>query len=125
MNDVIPYLKDSDLTAEQKDTAQQMAALSFTVEEIAHALELRDDIMRSFIRDADVPESVVCNLIQEGRVMGRANHQIKLFQLSEAGNVDAIKELKKVQIRNRFHNLLNAINEDELYAGDSIWGETE
>lgn len=123
MNEESQYLPEVTLNEEQKQTIQQMAALSFRVEEIGHALELRGDILRSFIRDASQPDSVVYALLHEGSAIGRSNSEIKLHQLAEAGNVDAIKELRKVQVRHRYQNLLKTIDEDEIYSGDAIWGQ--
>ena len=52
----------------------------------------------------------------EGRANGIASPQMKLQQAANAGNIDAIKTLQKLQQANRFNELIYYMDDDEFSA---------
>lgn len=101
-------------TDEKKEDIRKLAAVGLTAAQIAAAMEFPPDVATTFIALADIPESLVAILIAEGRANGIATPQIKLHEAAAAGNIDAIKELQKLQRVNRFNELIYYMDDDEF-----------
>lgn len=102
------------LTAEQEDDIRKLAAVGLTPDQIAAAMELPAPAAAVFVALADVAGSAVARLIAEGRANGIAAPQQKLQEAATAGNIDAIKELRKLQRENRFNELVYYMDDDEF-----------
>ncbi len=61
-----------------------------------------------------LPGSPLALMLAAARAEGIATPQIKLQEAATAGNIDAIKELQKIQARNRFNELVNYLDDDEF-----------
>lgn len=101
-------------TDEKKEEIRKLAAVGLTPAQIAVSMELTRDVAAAFVALADIPDSIVATLIAEGRANGVAYPQIKLQEAAAAGNIDAIKELQKLQRSNRFNELIYYMDDDEF-----------
>lgn len=104
----------TEIPADKKEEILQLAAVGLTPGQIAAAMEYPPDVAAAFVLLADVPGSTVARLILEGRANGIAAPQMKLQQAANAGNIDAIKTLQKLQQVNRFNELINYMDDDEF-----------
>lgn len=103
-----------ELTLVQRDQIKSLASLGLQPREIAAALGLDGDQARFFRAMADFPETLVASLIASGRIIGRTKSMETLKALAEGGDLEAIKILREIQAHNRFNNLVNIMDEDEL-----------
>lgn len=102
------------LPKETEDEVMQLAACGFNPGEIAEALEMPREKALAFVAMSKVPGSYVAKLINAGKVTGRATPQMKLQAAASAGNIEAIKELQKIQARNLFNERVRMMDDDEL-----------
>lgn len=102
------------LSPDDKEEVMKLAAVGFMPTEIAVAMEWPREKRVVFAALADVPGSEVATLIESGRANGRAAPQIKLQEAAAAGNVEAIRELQKLQARNLFIERMTGIDDDEF-----------
>lgn len=107
--DIIAEIPD-----EKKEEIMQLAAVGLTPAQIAAAMEYPPAAAAAFMALADVPGSTVARLIMEGRANGIAAPQIKLQQAANAGNIEAVKTLQKLQQNNRFNELIYYMDDDEF-----------
>lgn len=103
-----------ELTRNQRDQVKSLASLGFQPREIAAALGLGGDQTRFFRAMADYPETLVASLIASGRIIGRTKSMETLKKQAEGGDLEAIKILRDVQAHNRFNDLVNMMDDDEL-----------
>ena len=106
----------TEIPADKKEEILQLAAVGLTPGQIAAAMEYPPDAAAVFVALADVPGSTVYRLMIEGRANGIASPQMKLQQAANAGNIDAIKTLQKLQQANRFNELIYYMEDDEFSA---------
>lgn len=99
---------------DKKEEILKLAAVGLAPAQIAAAMEYPPDAAAAFVALADVPGSTVARLMIEGRANGIASPQMKLQQAANAGNIDAIKTLQKIQQANRFNELINYMDDDEF-----------
>ena len=92
----------------------KLAAVGFMPHEIAVSMEWPPERRRAFCIIAELPGSPLALMLAAARVEGIATPQIKLQEAATAGNIDAIKELQKIQARNRFNELVNYLDDDEF-----------
>ena len=102
------------ITAQQEEDIMKLAAVGLSPTEIAAAVELEPSDAVLFVVLADVPGSPVSRMLMQGRAIGRATPQMKLQEAANAGNIDAVKTLQKIQKENRFQELINNMDNDEL-----------
>ncbi len=98
---------------EQRDDVKRLASLGYAPIEIAVSLGLTKEDTANFIADADRPGTTVAQLIKEGLLVTKAAPEVKLHEVAEAGNVDAIKELHIVHFRHTYTRTLMEMDEDE------------
>ena len=98
----------------EEEEIMQLAAVGFMPSEIAVALEWPREKRAAFCFLANKPGSDVALLIAAGRAVGRAEPQKKLQAAAQAGNIDAIKALQKLQAHNRYNELVNHMDDDEF-----------
>lgn len=98
----------------QEKEVMALAAVGLTPAEIVAAMNWPRERRAAFCIMAEQPGSEIAVLIAAGRATGRAKPQIKLQAAAESGDTDAIKILQSVQARNRYNELLNNMDEDEL-----------
>lgn len=104
------------LTKEHEDDILKLAAVGLSPAEIAAAVELDTRTAMLFVALAEVPGSNVSLMLARGRAIGRATPQMKLQEAANAGNIDAVKTLQKIQKENRFQELVNNMDNDEFTA---------
>lgn len=102
------------LSKQEEDEVMKLAAVGFLAKEIAASMEWPAEKRLAFCHAADIPGSTIAMLILAGRASGRATPQIKLQESAQAGNIDAIRTLQKVQANNRFNELVNNMDDDEF-----------
>lgn len=98
----------------EEEEVMRLAAVGMMPGEIAVAMEWPVEKRTAFCILAGMPGSKIARLIAAGRANGRATPQTKLHAAAEAGNIDAIKALQKVQAANRYKELLNHMDDDEF-----------
>ena len=113
MADDVQHVAMSLLKAKETDI-MQLAAVGLLPRQIASAIELPEATATAFIALADLPDSPVAKMIEAGRAIGVATPQMALQEAATAGNLEAIKELQKVQRRNKFDELLLNMDDDEF-----------
>lgn len=111
-NAIIPNLPV--ISKEEEEEIMQLAAVGFMPKEIAVAMEWPREKRAAFCLLAETPGSEVAMLIAVGKTVGRAEPQRKLQEAAQAGNIDAIKTLQKLQANNRFNELVNHMDDDEF-----------
>lgn len=104
------------LTKQHEDDIMKLAAVGLSPAEIAAAVELDTRSAMLFVALADIPGSNVSLMLARGRAIGRATPQMKLQEAANAGNIDAVKTLQKIQKENRFRELVNNMDDDEYTA---------
>lgn len=112
-NNLVPidgFFKD----AREKEEVAKLAAVGLHPSEIAAAMGWEFSRRLAFVALAATVDSSVAACIAEGRVSGVAVPQIKLQEAAAAGNIDAIKELQKIQARNLFNERVRNIDDDEF-----------
>ena len=96
------------------DDVRRMAAVGLSARQIAAALDLTAELATVFIDLAKTPDSVVARMIEEGRALGISQPQLKLQAAANAGNIDAIKTLQKLQRDNRIKEQICYMDDDEF-----------
>lgn len=99
------------LQEEQREDVQKMAALGYSPKDIAIYLGVDID---DFVLDSKTPGSTVHFLIQQGVLVTRAIPDMKLHELAEGGNIQALQQLDKLQQKRSFETLIEQMDEDEL-----------
>lgn len=102
------------LSKKEEEEVMQLAAVGFMPREIAVAMEWPREKRVIFCRLAEKPGSEIALLIAAGKAAGRAEPQRKLQEAAQAGNIDAIRTLQKLQAHNRFNELVNHMDDDEF-----------
>lgn len=102
------------ITNKEEEEIMKLAAVGFMPREIAVAMEWPREKRAAFCLLANSPGSEVALLIAAGKAVGRADPQKKLQEAAQAGNIDAIKTLQKLQANNRFNELVNHMDDDEF-----------
>lgn len=101
-------------TKSEEEEIMQLAAVGFMPREIAVAMEWPREKRVAFCLLANTPGSEIAMMIAAGKALGRADPQKKLQAAAQAGNIDAIKTLQKLQANNRFNELVNHMDDDEF-----------
>lgn len=104
------------LTQKQREKVLSLAAAGLPPARIAAAIGLLPALANAFVALADMPGSPISVLIEQGRTDGIAEPQSSLQNMAAEGNIDAIKELRKLQRENRFNELISYMDDDE-YTG--------
>lgn len=102
------------ISKKEEEEIMKLAAVGFMPREIAVAMEWPREKRAAFCILANTPGSEIALLIAAGKAVGRADPQKKLQEAAQAGNIDAIKTLQKLQANNRFNELVNHMDDDEF-----------
>lgn len=102
------------LTGDDLDGVLRMAAAGMAPPAIAAATGLDGAEAAEFVRLAATPGSPVAALMAEGRANGLATPQVKALEAATAGNLDAVRTLRRIQSENLYDELLAGIDDDEL-----------
>lgn len=102
------------ISKKEEEEIMQLAAVGFMPREIAVAMEWPREKRVAFCLLANTPGSEIAMMIAAGKALGRADPQKKLQAAAQAGNIDAIKTLQKLQANNRFNELVNHMDDDEF-----------
>ena len=111
--DIVKY-PDFPLTTKEEEDVYKLASAGMRPAEIAVSMEWPPERRRAFCIIAELPGSPLALMLAAARAEGIATPQIKLQEAATAGNIDAIKELQKIQARNRFNELVNYLDDDEF-----------
>lgn len=112
-NDIVKY-PDFPLTTKEKEDVCKLASTGMRTAEIAVSMKWPPERRRIFCIIAELPGSPLALMLVAARAEGISTPQIKLQEAATAGNIDAIKELQKIQARNRFNELVNYLDDDEF-----------
>lgn len=111
---LLSQIPDLPFSKSEEEEVMKLAAVGFMPKEIASAMEWPQERRAVFVLLSNIPDSSVANLLEAGRALGRATPQKKLQEAASAGNVEAIKALQTLQLRNRFNELLTLMDDDEF-----------
>lgn len=112
-NDIAKY-PGFPLTDKEEENVYKLASVGMRPAEIAVSMEWTAERRRDFCFIAELPGSHLAVMLAAARAEGIATPQIKLQGAAAAGNIDAIKELQKIQARNRFNELVSYLDDDEF-----------
>jgi hypothetical protein len=102
------------LTPEEEKDVMQLAAVGLMPIEIAASMDWTGERKAAFCVLAEIPGSHISQIILTGQVEGKLAPQVKLQQAAATGNVEAIRELAKMQRRNRYNELITHMDDDEF-----------
>jgi hypothetical protein len=109
-----PNLPTLQLSAEEEKDVMQLAAVGLMPIEIAAAMDWPRERKAAFCVLAEIPGTHISLIILSGQAEGKSAPQMKLQQAAAAGNVEAIRELQKLQRRNRYNELITHMDDDEF-----------
>lgn len=95
------------LTQEEENMLEMLAALNYSISDMALYFKQPEDI---FELDAKTEGCRINILIRRGKLVARANPDIKLLESANSGNITAIQQLSKRQKEYKFEEML-----DELF----------
>lgn len=98
----------------QKQDVRRLAALGYRDSQMPALLGLDIRQSEEFICLAGKPGTEVAELIREGLLTTQAAPEVKLHELAESGDIDAIKELVTIQRRHKFDRIIEAMDDDEI-----------
>ncbi|HLP03850.1 MAG TPA: hypothetical protein VK152_00335 [Paludibacter sp.] len=101
--------KIAPLDAEQIEDLERLAALGYSVKEMAMYFDLP---LEDFTHDAKTEGCTINYHIQRGKMTIKANSGMKLMISAESGNLTAIQQLAKVQKERDYKDLLTQLYDD-------------
>ncbi len=107
-------LAGSIVPEELHDDVRRLAGVGLSPQKIAAALELTPENAAAFSALAKIPGSPVARLFDEGRALCESSPQLKLLAAAQAGNIDAVKTLQKIQEQNRLRAFMENMDDDEF-----------
>lgn len=112
MNNLLPseYNKLS-FTGEESEEIMRLSALNYSPREIAVYLGVNVDL---FCKEANMPLTEVNLLMGRGKLVNKLKPEIALQGLAENGDIDAAKELIKLNKQRSFESIVQQLDEDEL-----------
>lgn len=111
-----------DLSPEELEELERLAALSYSDKEMALYFKIP---YSDFRHDAKLEGTKIQYHIERGKLIIKANANIKLMISAESGNITAIQQLAKFTAKKEFDDMLNEMYDydtEEDNRGDS---ETE
>lgn len=97
------------LSEETVSELLRLSALGWSIKDIAMFFDFD---LRLFKLEADNPHSEIAYNIKRGKLVLRANIDIKIATSAENGNITAIQQLAKLMKEKRYNDLLNSIGDD-------------
>ena len=97
------------LTEETVAELQRLAALGYSLREMAMYF---DYDYNQFKAEADDPDSEVAYNIRRGKLILRANVDMRTAESAENGNITAVQQLSKSMREKNYKDLLNSIGDD-------------
>lgn len=105
------------LTEEEETELLQLSALNYSVDNLALYF---DKELKKFKHDALTEGCKINRIIRRGKLIARANPDMKLFESAESGNITAIQQLAKRMKESRYTEMLNELyDEDEDSSSDT------
>lgn len=99
------------ITEEERAEIEKLSALGYSHKDIAMYFDWDIVELRRELRN---PESVVNYHYQRGKLIVKANSNIKMLEAAEKGNITAIQQLARSMKEKKYEDLLNSLSDDEL-----------
>ncbi|MBE6305696.1 MAG: hypothetical protein E7082_07280 [Bacteroidales bacterium] len=112
-NDSITF-PEFHLTPDEEEKICRLAYTGMPPNEIAVAMGWPMERRRAFLILAEIPASPLAMMLDAAFADGTLELQLKLKNAVLSGNIEAIRELQKLQGRNRFKSLINYLDDDEF-----------
>ena len=97
------------LTEETVAELQRLSALGYSLRDMAMYF---DYDYNQFKAEADDPDSEVAYNIRRGKLILRANVDMRTAESAENGNITAVQQLSKSMREKNYKDLLNSIGDD-------------
>lgn len=97
------------LKKEIKQEIQKLAALGYSLQDMAMYFDFD---FCEFKKEANDLNSEIYYNIKRGKLIVKANSDMKLLESAETGNITAIQQLSKILKERTFNDLLNSIGDD-------------
>ena len=105
MNQPVTYpLKD-----ETVQELQRLSALGYSVRDMAMYFDFD---YGQFKAEADNPDSEIAYNIKRGKLILRANVDMRISESAENGNITAVQQLAKSMREKNYNDLLNSLGDD-------------
>ena len=101
----ITYPLSEDTVAE----LQRLSALGYSLREMAMYF---DYDYNQFKAEADNPDSEIAYNIKRGKLILRANVDMRISESAENGNITAVQQLAKSMREKNYKDLLNSLGDD-------------
>jgi hypothetical protein len=99
-----------DLTPDEQDSLERLAALGYTPKEMAMYLGIK---LETFKAEARTDGSAISYHIERGKMTIKANAAIQLITNAEKGNLTAIQQLARTQKEREYKDLLLQLEEPD------------
>ena len=97
------------LEKETIDELQRLAALGYSLKDMAMYF---DYDYNQFKAEADDPDSEVAYNIRRGKLILKANVDMRTAASAENGNITAVQQLAKSMREKNYNDLLNSLGDD-------------
>ena len=97
------------LTEETVAELQRLAALGYSLREMAMYF---DYDYNQFKAEADNPDSEIAYNIKRGKLILKANVDMRTAESAENGNITAVQQLAKSKREKNYNDLLNSLGDD-------------
>lgn len=88
---------------------QRLSALGYSVRDMAMYFDFD---FGQFKSEADNPDSEIAYNIKRGKLILRANVDMRISESAENGNITAVQQLAKSMREKNYNDLLNSLGDD-------------
>ena len=105
MNHPVTYPLQDEIVKE----LQRLSALGYSVRDMAMYFDFD---YGQFKAEADNPDSEIAYNIKRGKLILRANVDMRISESAENGNITAVQQLAKSMREKNYNDLLNSLGDD-------------
>ena len=105
MNHPVTYPLQDEIVKE----LQRLSALGYSVRDMAMYFDFDYGQFKS---EADNPDSEIAYNIKRGKLILRANVDMRISESAENGNITAVQQLAKSMREKNYNDLLNSLGDD-------------
>ena len=105
MNHPVTYPLQDEIVKE----LQRLSALGYSLRDMAMYF---DFVYGQFKAEADNPDSEIAYNIKRGKLILRANVDMRISESAENGNITAVQQLAKSMREKNYNDLLNSLGDD-------------
>ena len=105
MNHPVTYPLQDEIVKE----LQRLSALGYSVRDMAMYFDFD---YGQFKAEADNPDSDIAYNIKRGKLILRANVDMRISESAENGNITAVQQLAKSMREKNYNDLLNSLGDD-------------